>query len=440
MTFPVPPNDSGNHITIAMKSLWFRTALLNLLIAAVLGAVLRFAFVEEITGMNYKNVLHGHSHVAMLGWVYLALYAFLIPAFLPAGRAASPFYRWLFWLTQISVVGMLVSFPVQGYGPVSIAFSTAHIVLSYAFVLRFFNDLPPPAGRRSFLLVTISLYLMVISTLGVWAMGPVMAMNLRGTSFYFLAVQFFLHVQFFGWFLFAVLALFMRVLEQRGLAFRAGPWRWFLGLLLVGTVLTFALPATWSQPLDELFALNSIGAAAWFGAMIILSCALWPLRRPLAASLSPPIWRLFVIAGVALGLMALMRGLTVVPALAVLSYTLRNFTIGFLHLFLLGTVTVFLFGYACWRGDLAPGSRRARYGSGVFLAGVILSETLLFAQGVLLWSGVGFVPLYYELLFGFSALMPVGVGLLLAAPEGRRPGEGRVLLREKAGRRFAGEF
>ncbi|MEZ4932236.1 MAG: hypothetical protein R2788_08975, partial [Saprospiraceae bacterium] len=57
---------------------WLRIALLNFLLAAIMGALMRFAFVEEVRWMEYRFMVHGHSHTAMLGWIYLALYALLI--------------------------------------------------------------------------------------------------------------------------------------------------------------------------------------------------------------------------------------------------------------------------------------------------------------------------------------------------------------------------
>ena len=47
-------------------------ALVYFVLAAGLGCVLRFFRVFEIP-VTYKFIVHAHSHVALLGWVYLAL-------------------------------------------------------------------------------------------------------------------------------------------------------------------------------------------------------------------------------------------------------------------------------------------------------------------------------------------------------------------------------
>jgi len=45
--------------------------------------------------------------------------------------------------------------------------------------------------------------------------------------------------------------------------------------------------------------------------------------------------------------------------------------------------------------------------------GFVLSECLLFLQGTMLWWGIGFLPQYYELLFGCSLLLPLGILLIV---------------------------
>ena len=103
--------------------------LFNFLIAALMGLALRFSFLESI-GINYRFLTHAHSHVAMLGWVYLMLFTLFVHYFIL--NKTKVFYR-LFWLTEFSVLGMMLSFPIQGYAAVSITFSTLHILSSYYF-------------------------------------------------------------------------------------------------------------------------------------------------------------------------------------------------------------------------------------------------------------------------------------------------------------------
>jgi len=168
---------------------WILFSLFNFLIAALMGLLLRGAFVWGLSWIDYLNVLHGHSHVAMLGWVYLALFMLLGSRFIPADKWMQPVYSRLFWFTQFTVFGMMVAFPLQGYGAVSITFSALHILASYVFAYLLWRDHHIVRTEVALLLKT-ALVLMVISTLGVWSLSPITALGGRSSTIYQLAIQF----------------------------------------------------------------------------------------------------------------------------------------------------------------------------------------------------------------------------------------------------------
>ncbi len=113
--------------------------MINFFVAAVLGLILRFSFIGNIA-VNFRYLTHAHSHVAMLGWLYLMLYTFTVHLFAKRNQKV---YRYLFFITQISILGMLFSFPFQGYAAFSIVFSSIHIFVSYFFVKLILKDLRP---------------------------------------------------------------------------------------------------------------------------------------------------------------------------------------------------------------------------------------------------------------------------------------------------------
>lgn len=398
-----------------MNPRWFRTALINLLLAASLGTLLRFAFVEEVAWMKYKNVLHAHSHVAMLGWVYLALYNLLLHAFLPPATLERPLYRRLFWLTQLSVAGMFVSFPIQGYAGFSIAFSTFHMLVSYGFVWRFWRDMRAESAKFAFsvLLAKTSLAFMTLSTLGLWLLGPIIMTELKRGPLYYMCVQFFLHFQFNGWFLFAVLALFFKRCEKEGIVFNPRLLRRFYRLIMVSTFATYALAVAWSNPSPVVFWVNSIGVLVQLAAIMVLVA----LYRPQASRIwaLPGLWEkgLFAIAAAGLLLKVGVQSAVAIPQIATIAYTIRNYVIGFIHLVLLGVISSFILASAIEKGAIPVSRTLARAGIVFFVAGFLLSELLLFLQGTLLWAQIGFMPWYYELLFGASLLIPFGIILLL---------------------------
>jgi len=66
-----------------MKKSWLLCTFTNFFIAALMGLLLRWMYVAPIAGLNFQFLMHGHSHVAMLGWVYLMLYCLIFYFFVP---------------------------------------------------------------------------------------------------------------------------------------------------------------------------------------------------------------------------------------------------------------------------------------------------------------------------------------------------------------------
>jgi hypothetical protein len=114
-----------------------------------------------------------------------------------------------------------------------------------------------------------------------------------------------------------------------------------------------------------------------------------------------------------MGLKVLMQAAVAVPQVAILAFTIRNYVIGFIHLNMLGAISLMLFAMALLQGWFISTHRMARAGLSLFTAGVLLSEMLLFAQGTLWWLGLGNMPGYYAWLVACSALIPLGVTILL---------------------------
>jgi len=392
-----------------MPTSWFKIALGNFFIAALLGLALRFAFIQEIPFFKFKNILHAHSHVAMLGWLYLGLFGLLFAHFVPDAAVRQKSYTRLFWLTQISVLGMLFSFPFQGYGPVAIAFSTLHIFCAYAFTRMIWGELRGDV-RFSARLLRTSLFFMVLSTFGVWAMGPLMALGFKHTIWYHLAVQFFLHFQFNGWFVIAVLALFFRWVEQQQVVLPLPQVKWFYRLLVSSTILTFALAVAWSEPHPPVFAANSIGVGLQFAALVVLFTMLLPWWPQLKSSLNRVNYILWRLAWFSFCIKVLVQTAVALPLVAEMAYTIRNYIIGFIHLIMLGILSFFILGMQ-WQQTVRMDQQR-KLGLIILSTGILLSECLLFLQGTLFWAGLGFIPGYYCLLFGASGLMPLGVLML----------------------------
>ncbi|MCB0685796.1 MAG: hypothetical protein KDC53_04705 [Saprospiraceae bacterium] len=388
--------------------LWLIIAFISFLFTAMLGGVLRYAFVVGLPdGIQFRYLQHAHSHVGMMGWLYSALYIFILILF----DLKRKIYFHLFWITQIAVAGMLLSFPVQGYAAVSIFFTTLHLMASYIFIIQVFRDLKKKYNRPSYTMLKTSLVLLFISTLGTWALGAIMNSPLKGSAWYYDAIQFFLHFQFNGWFIFGIIALFLKYLENRGVAIEEKKFKLFYRSLLISCFLTFSLALTWSTPTWALFVLNSIGVVLQIFALYYFFRILRECHQQIKKFIKTPAYKLWKFTFYLLTLKIVMQSLVAIPKLAIVSYTIRNFVIGFIHLLMLGIVSLFLIGLV--RQFRKDEGTLEKFGVSLFLIGFVSTEVALFTQGLLLWIGQGFLQGYYEFIFIASLMFPVSILIYL---------------------------
>jgi hypothetical protein len=103
--------------------------------------------------------------------------------------------------------------------------------------------------------------------------------------------------------------------------------------------------------------------------------------------------------------------LTAIPEIALLSHQVRNFSVGYIHLIMLGFVSsvllVYIFDILKIKLNLA-----AKFGVWLFIAGFVLSELMLFIQGILFSSGLGQLNYYHEFLFVVSIFLFLAVALI----------------------------
>lgn len=386
---------------------WIQITILFLLVATFLGAFLRYLMFNPVAGVNFQNLLHTHSHIAFMGWIFNALFVGLVYAFIPKDFAGARKYHKLFLAFQLSVVGMLVSFPFQGYGAISIAFSTLHIVFSIVLAVFFIRDKNKIfKGRKPFSLgfALAGLFFLLLSSFGPFALGYGMAKEITG-SFNQLAIYFYLHFQYDGWFTFAIFALFYRMLEKDNISYLRKPAGIFFLLMLISCIPAYAGSTLWTHPAGWVYAAAVLAAMAQ---VVGLGYFFASIKRQLAKikeSMSGWSWFLLCFAFGCFVFKTLMQLAGTFPYLADMAYNVRNFLVFYLHVIFLGFVSVFLFA---WLAKYRLYSLKPFPGI-VFLAGFIISQLLIVAQPLLLLLGGYTIPNYHQILLAVSLLMPLAL-------------------------------
>lgn len=370
---------------------------------------LRSAYVFPTT-FDYTFLLHAHSHTVMLGWCYLAVYAFIVAEFIPDEAQKSSKYNRLFWITEISVLGMAVSFPFQGYALFSILFSTLHIFCSYYFVYQIFKDHQSVSTFETKLLKT-ALVFMVASTIGVWFLGPIASTGAKDSPLYNTAIQFFLHFQFNGWFVMAVLALFFNHMRVLNSAIGQKTFNRFYYPSIIGIVLTFALPLSWffNGPLFR--TINSAGLLFQLIGFYYFVLLVKPHIQTIFKGERPITKLLLLTAFICLVLKITIQTSTVFPDLAIASHGIRNFTVGFIHLAMIGIVNSFLFASITKTSFFLHADKVASIGILLFLTCFLFMEYLLFSEGLRVFLGQSYQASFFTSIYYVTVGIAVGLFL-----------------------------
>jgi hypothetical protein len=384
---------------------WMFWAVFFFLMASLFGLLMRYFQVGEVNYFEYKHILHTHSHLALLGWGYLLVTGALVFTFVKDEKRLK-IYKILLRVSVFSTIGMMASFPFQGYGLYSITFSSLHLITSYFFAYFFLQDLSKLKECTATRLVRFSVIWMLISSLGLWAIGPVGALLGRLHPLYFLSVQWFLHFQLNGWFVYGFLGLLVCYLQKNGWSIPVSKKSEMI--LHLSLFLTYALAVSWSTPIKTLFYINAAG-------VILQVIAYYWIIQPAFKQLFPGFripenWidRILYLGLVSLAAKALIQAALILPDVTTIAYTIRMYVIGFVHLVMLGTITFGIGAFAMKSNWLSSG-RLSKLGWYSLAIAFIASEILLLGQGTLLWAQLGFIPHFHLILFLASTLFPLGL-------------------------------
>lgn len=379
-------------------------AFFYLAIVAVLGSWMRFYPVADLPG-TYRYLVHTHSHIALLGWVYVALTTLLYGRYFQAS-ANQKTYRKIFIFTQITLLGMLLSFPWQGYGLISILFSSLFLLATYAFTWFFIKNIPPTYKTTpAHTLIRWSLFYLVLSSCGTWALGGIMSTLGNTSIWYQQAIYFFLHFQYNGWMIPVLIGLLLSLFEKENCPVNKKEFNTFFIPFNLSIVFTFFLSSLYLQPHWSIYLLAGIGVVGQvfaFAKLFQIVLRRIPLIKPKIRLIE---FRLLSIIGLVVLLKILLQTLSVIPYFAHLAYRIPEFIIGYLHGVFLGIVTPAIFLFVSYFLGI-PISKKALT---LYWFAFVFTELLIFYKALSVWLHGSWWQEYYLVLAVGSLLFPLSV-------------------------------
>jgi len=378
------------------------------LLVGTMGVFLRLFYIFPVPA-TYKFVVHAHSHVALLGWVYIALITLIYCLhFFEVKKSA--LYKRIIWFTNICIMGMLLSFPVQGYALFSIIFSTLFLIASYFLTWFFFKNIPEKRKKMlSWRCIKASLWYMIFSSIGPWAVGGIMATLGKATVWYKIAIYFYLHFQYNAWFIMALIGILFFIVEKSGLTIDRKKFKMFFLLLNLGVILSFFLSVLWIKPPVIYYILAGTGAILQLVAFLYFFRIIQKIWPDLKMIFSPIVQYLSKLCGILLIVKIGFQLISALPYFANLAFLYQDFVIGYLHWTFLGVVSLSLLAFL----EHFKLIKLNWLILTLYHIGFIFSEILIFYKGMSLWLRW---PRFAEqplLLVFISALVPLAVGILL---------------------------
>lgn len=376
-------------------------------IIASAGSLIRYHFIHTIENFNYSHWVHMHSHVAFLGWVFMGLIGLLNFYFEEDPLFPHDKFRFAARALLVINLGMMISFPIQGYGPVSISFSVFHMLAGlYVFLLYlpYFRKMQNLGAK----LIKWGFIWMLLSGLGPLALGPLVMMNLKGTFWYDAAIYYYLHFQYNGFFTLVILGLIIFYLEQkRTLYLNRIQTAILLGINL-SVVLTYFLSILSIEPPMVFYLLGGLGAVIQI--VIILFIVISVLRQfDIFLSPTRPTINIFLIVALAaLEMKLYLQFFSGIPTIAEWVFFSRNTIIAYLHLVLLGFVSSFMLGW-WYKITGLQDTLLYKFGAVYYFIGFLGIESVLLLYVLKLLSDF---ELVYLLLFIFSACISLGILLI----------------------------
>ena len=386
---------------------WITITLFSLLLVAILGVLMRYKIAYSLPFINQKFLQHSHSHFAMSGWLtqlIMILMASTVSKSLGTGYFKK--YNFILAVNLIASYGMLFSFLYQGYGTISIFFSTISILVVYYFGVQLWRDMQKATlNHPSYKWFKAAIIFAILSSFGIVMLVYLMITKNVDKNIQQATTYFFLHFQYNGWLIFACIGLLIEILNEKQIQIKNMDK--FFWIYAAACIPAYLLSTLWLHLPLWLYTIVVISG------LIILIGGLWfivQVRKQLPHFLqhSPSLAKwLFCLSAIAFMIKVFLQAGSTIPSLNNMAFGYRPIVIGYLHLIFLGIITLFLFGYLVYKNYLNV-TKTLTWGVSIFVVGIILNELALMVQGL---SGMVYynVPLINETLLAVSALMLLGI-------------------------------
>ena len=353
-------------------------------LVATLGLVMRLMPYFNAMPFEFENVRHSHSHIAFLGWVCSGYLLLIFQNFFSDNSLFLKRIRPVFIAAQVFAIALGVTFFLSGYSASSIVLLSIHSILLYGlifYVLHHLKNVEVVFVTRLFLVS--ALFFFCLSTFAPFCMPILIALNMYTLENKNLLVQTFLHFQIHGWFVFGLLALVLRDYNLKKKDFYASRFKLIYVLLVIGVLSTFLFTIITIK--DNSRSLHLIGRIGSIFQLIGYILFFYPHHKILKVNGNKNDVFYKGISAAVLLVLVLKSGFEILRGFNnILPINLGNhlFVIAFLHLVLLGAVSIFIIDRLRLGFDLSLSKPTYLLFLVLFYMGFLLTEVTLICFGL----------------------------------------------------------
>ncbi len=386
-------------------------ALALFILSAFYGLLIRWNFTFPIKSFSYANFLQGHSHVAFLGWGYIATIVAIIKYFVPVEKRKNKLYAVTIAIITTTITLMLISFITSGYKTFSIVLLSVFGIASYVLSFQLLKDISTNTTVKTDVkLIKYGIYYYLLSSLATWALAAIVITQGK-TDLYYNTVYFYLHFLYNGYFVFVLFGIVFKIFAKKNSAISEKLQHNFFWYLNIACIPAYFLSVLWSNVSTIFYVVGFVASILQVISLLYLLKISKQLFKQTALDFMYKL--LLQFAFIAYGLKIIIQVFSAFPYFVEKSLALKPyFIIGYLHLVTLAFISVLILFILRSLGKLILNNIASKTGVVLFLIGIFITELLLFLQGFLLLIRFKTITSYSLLVLIFSFFMLVGLLLI----------------------------
>jgi hypothetical protein len=373
--------------------------LINLLLVASIGVLMRYKIGFSFPYLNQKNLQHAHSHFAFAGWIsqsLLVMFVYYLQQQNIIGKIKQ--FNAILWLNLLIAYGMLVSFAFSGFSFASIILSSASIILFFVFAFLANKELQKCQHLPATNFFRGAFLFGVLSSIGTISLSIIFATHQFNQHIYLASVYWYLHFQYNGYFFFSCLGLLFYYLSTLQITVS----KWVLKLLFLSTFFTYGLSVLWLKLPWYIYLIIFCATIAQTIGFAKLLIELYN-HNFLKKIKSVLVKYLIVFVAIALIIKHLLQLGSTIPNLSHFAFGFRSVVIAYLHLVLLAIISVSIICFLVVNGFIIE-NKKSRLAILLFCLGIFLNELVLGIQGIASIT-YALIPFANEALFAISIFM-----------------------------------